>query len=172
MTAKTAHEEPAIEALRRKLAAVTLELGNTQLELMDAKDDLETCQADLDAATSSLKEKELELQNTKDVLANTKSALQAAQLDQVLSRPHERQEVFVVLKFRHPQPLPIGEYQLFMRQHRAVKRTLDRFKARNPELDAVEMERLRRHNFALKEKKTEEEMVEYIARTYNTNTQA
>ncbi|KAF9344778.1 hypothetical protein BGX26_003927 [Mortierella sp. AD094] len=78
-----------------------------------------------------------------------------------------------------------------------VKRTLTRFKARKPELDAVEMEQLwfersprgqfvfqhmlddrnapiefSRRNFALKKKETEEEMIEYITCIFNTNTQA
>ncbi|KAF9342569.1 hypothetical protein BGX26_007274 [Mortierella sp. AD094] len=60
MTTKTAQEDPAIEALRRKLAAVSLELRNTQVDLMDAKDNLESSQADLDAALSNLAERERE----------------------------------------------------------------------------------------------------------------
>ncbi|KAF9992509.1 hypothetical protein BGZ79_002997 [Entomortierella chlamydospora] len=97
---------------------------------------------------------------------------------------------------RLPCPLPVGEYQLFTLQRRAVKHTLDQFKARKPELDAVEMEELRfersprgqfiyqhmlddksapiefsRRNFILKEG-TEDEMIAYVTQVFNTHTTA
>ncbi|KAF9159338.1 hypothetical protein BGX21_008292 [Mortierella sp. AD011] len=161
---KTA-KESNIEKLQEKLAALTLELGNTQTER--------------DAALSRLAERELELENTR-------AALQEANRNRPVDRPHiEQEEVFAVLKFKNPQPLP------------AVDRTLNQFIADNPELDAVEVEELRfnhsprgenvylqlrhdrdapiefsRRNFALKNGKTEEEMIAHITQIFNTHIQA
>ncbi|KAF9138498.1 hypothetical protein BGX20_007772, partial [Mortierella sp. AD010] len=127
MTARTELEEPAIEAIRRKLAAVTLELRNTQLDLMDAKDDLESTQEELASALSCLTETQLELQNTKDALANSERARQEANQNRVLTRPHRKQEVFVVLRFQKPQSPPVGGFRIFALQRKAVDRTLTQF---------------------------------------------
>ncbi|KAF9380395.1 hypothetical protein BGX21_002378, partial [Mortierella sp. AD011] len=128
MSSKTAQEDPAVEALRKEQAAVKLDLRNTKQNLLDAEDDLESSQADLSAALSSLAERDIELGNTKITLANSEHArLNAervcleANRGRVLSRPHGKQEVFVVLKFREPQPLPVGGYRLFALQRKAVK---------------------------------------------------
>ncbi|KAF9410999.1 hypothetical protein BGZ76_005403 [Entomortierella beljakovae] len=203
MTVAKVQEDPAIEELRRKLAAVTLQLGNTQLDLMDAKDDLESSKADLDTALSSLLEKKRELENTKAALAsserarlNSEHACLEANRDRVLSRPHGKQEVFIVLKFQQPQPLPVGGYRLFALQRKAVDRTLNQFIGDNPELDAVEAEGLRfdrsprgenvyqqmkgdkaapiefsRRNFTLKDGRSEKEMISYIQKVFSTHTQ-
>ncbi|KAF9343087.1 hypothetical protein BGX26_006287, partial [Mortierella sp. AD094] len=136
-------DEPIIEALRRKLAAVSLELRNTKLDLMDARDNLESCQADLDAATSSLKEKELELQNTKDALHNSQQARRADKRNQVVPRSYKLEEVFVVLRFQQSQSLPVGGYRLFTWQGMAVDRALRQFFADHSDLDASEVEELR-----------------------------
>ncbi|KAF9345767.1 hypothetical protein BGX26_002766, partial [Mortierella sp. AD094] len=192
----TVQEDSAIEVLRRNLAAVSLELRNTQANLMDAKH--------LDAALSNLAERELELESTKVALANSERArlegeriLLEANRDRVLSRPHGKQEVFVVLKFRLPQPLPVGGYRLSALQRKAVDRTLDQLIADNPSLDAIEAKELRfdrsprgenvyqqmkddkaapiefsRRNFILKDGKTEEEMIAYVQQVFNTHTRA
>ncbi|KAF9991923.1 hypothetical protein BGZ80_008819, partial [Entomortierella chlamydospora] len=146
MTAKTTRtepEEPAIEAIGRKLAAVTLELGKTRLELTDTQEDLESTQAELETVQSSLAETHLELQNTKAALTNSERARQTANRDRVLPRSHGKQEIFVVLKFQNPQELPIGGYCLFAVQRNAVNGAIKQFKTKNPELDAVEIEELR-----------------------------
>ncbi|KAF9343692.1 hypothetical protein BGX26_005346, partial [Mortierella sp. AD094] len=177
-------------------------LRNTKQDLLDAEDDLESSQADLSAALSSLVERELELGNTKVALANSgharlnaERACLEANRERVLSRPHRKQEIFVVLKFRKPQPLPVGGYRFFALQRMAVDRTLDQFIADNPELDAIEVEALRfdrsprgenvyqqmkgdkaapiefsRRDFILKKSKVEEEMVAYVQQVFNTHT--
>ncbi|KAF9149372.1 hypothetical protein BGX20_006008, partial [Mortierella sp. AD010] len=195
-TAETAQEDPAIEALRRELAAVSLELRNTQLDLKDVEDDLEFIQAERDTALSSLAETQLELQNARDALANSEYARREANQNRVISRPCKEQEVFVVLKFQKPQPPPVGGFRIFAQQRKVVDRRLKQFIADNPELDAVEVEELRfdrsprgenviqhmrrdkdapiklsRRNFILKDGKMEDEMVEYITQVYNTHTQ-
>ncbi|KAF9090091.1 hypothetical protein BGX29_011681 [Mortierella sp. GBA35] len=179
--------ESAIEALRIELAAVSLELRSTQLDLMDANDSLVSTQEELEDTLAKLDETQLELQNTRDALTNSERARQESNRDRILTRPPRQQEVFVVLKFRSPQPLPVGGYRLFTLQQKAVDRTLNQFKADNPELDAIVMDKLRfnrsprghnvfqrikddkkapikssRRNFVLKEGHTEDEMVEYI----------
>ncbi|KAG0369535.1 hypothetical protein BGZ54_009678 [Gamsiella multidivaricata] len=184
---KPKSEEAIIEALRKNLEAVSLDLRNTQLDLLEANDSLASTQEELEDTEAKLEETQLELQNTRDALANTERARQAANLDR---------EVFVVLKFRSPQPLPVGGYQLFTRQRKDVERSLKRFIAKNPELDAVIMDELRfdrsprghhvyqhikddkdapiefsRRNFALKNGHTEDDVIEYIAIVYNTHTQ-
>ncbi|KAG0344293.1 hypothetical protein BGZ54_005925, partial [Gamsiella multidivaricata] len=143
-----------------------------------------------------LDETQLELQNTQDALANSKRACRAANLDRILTRPPKQQEVFVVLKFRSPQPLPVGGYRLFTLQRKAVERTVNQFIADNLELDAVVMDELRfdrsprghnvfqhvkddknapikssRRNFILKDGHTENEMIEYITSVFNTHIQ-
>ncbi|KAI7825253.1 hypothetical protein BC939DRAFT_126071 [Gamsiella multidivaricata] len=188
--------EESIEALRRKLEAVSLDLRNTQRDLLEANDSLASTQEELEDTETKLEETQLELQNTRDALANTERARQAANLDRVLARPARQQEVFVVLKFRSPQPLPVGGYQLFTRQQKDVERSLKRFISDNPELDAVVMDKLRfdrsprghrvyqrikddkdapiefsRRNFALKKGHSEDDMIEYIASVFNTHTQ-
>ncbi|KAF8922905.1 hypothetical protein BGZ58_003602 [Dissophora ornata] len=155
-----------MEALREQLAAISLELRNTQLDLMDAKE----CLAE--------------------------RARQTANRERVLMRSPRQQEVFVVLKFRSPQPLPIGGYRLFTVQRKAVDRKLSQFIADNRELDAVVMDELRfdpsprghnvfqrakddkdapissgRRNFILKDGHTEDEMIKYITSVFNTHTQ-
>ncbi|KAF9163347.1 hypothetical protein BGX21_010859 [Mortierella sp. AD011] len=199
----TTRGEPTIEALRRRLAAISLELA-------DAKDDLEISQVQLEDALSSLFETQLKLKNTKDALANSgrarleaesacleaESACLEANRDRVLGRPFGKQEVFVVLKFRQPEPLPVGGYRFFALQRKAVDRTLDQFIADNPELDPVEIAELRfdrsprgenvylqmkddksapidfsRRNFIRKDGKTEEEMITYIQKVFSTHTQ-
>ncbi|KAF9531813.1 hypothetical protein EC957_002638, partial [Mortierella hygrophila] len=70
-------------------------------------------------------------------------ARRAANRDRVIARPKGKQEVFAVMKFRRPQPLPVGAYRLFALQCKAVRSTLDHFIAKNPDLDAVEMDELR-----------------------------
>lgn len=152
---------------------------------MDANDGLASTQEELEDTQAKLDETQLELQNTQDSLANSERARQAANLDRILTRPPRQQEVFVVLKFRSPQPLPIGGYRLFTLQQKAVERTLNQFIAENLELDAVVMDKLRfdhsprghnvfqrikddknapikssRRNFILKDGYTEDEMVE------------
>ncbi|KAF9531817.1 hypothetical protein EC957_002609, partial [Mortierella hygrophila] len=129
--------ESAIEALRIELAAVSLELRSTQLDLMDANDGLASTQEELEDTLAKLDETQLELQNTCDALTNSERARQEANRDRILTRPSRQQEVFVVLKFRSPQPLPVGGYRLFTLQQKAVDRTLNQFKADNPELDAI-----------------------------------
>ncbi|KAF8976745.1 hypothetical protein BGZ46_007989 [Entomortierella lignicola] len=192
-----------IEKLQEKLAALTLKLRSTQQDLLDAEDELESSQADLSTALSSLAERGLELENTKVALANSEHArlnseraCQEANSDRVLSRPHRKQEVFVVLKFRNPQPLPIGGYRFFALQRKAVDHTLNHFIAENPELDAVEVDELRfdrsprgenvyqqmkddkaapiefsRRNFILKKGKCEGEMIAYVQQVFNTHIQ-
>ncbi|KAG0354491.1 hypothetical protein BGZ54_001624 [Gamsiella multidivaricata] len=163
-TTKSTTQESEIEKLQASLAALALELRNTRQDLVKQ------------ASTQQLpvsKRRNLSSKPPGMFLPTLKA--------------HSRQR----------DKTKYCEYKLFMRQRRAVKRTLDRFKARNPDLDAVEMEELRfersprgqfvyqymlddknapiefsrYHSFALKEKKTEEEMIEYITRIYNTNTQ-
>ncbi|ORY93711.1 hypothetical protein BCR41DRAFT_390927 [Lobosporangium transversale] len=148
--------------------------------------DLEISQAQLEGTLSCLSETQLELKNTKDALANSERARLEANRDR-LSRPYGKQE---------PQPLPIGGYRLFALQRKAVDRTLDQFIADNPDLDPVEIAELRsdrsprgenvylqmkddvaapidfsRRNFVLKDSKTEEEMIVYVQKVFNTHTQ-
>ncbi|KAG0282949.1 hypothetical protein BGZ98_006543, partial [Dissophora globulifera] len=144
-----------------------------------------------------LEETQLELQNTQDAHANSERARLAANRERVLMRPPRQQEVFVVLKFRSPQPLPVGGYRLFTLLQRAVERTLSQFIADNPDLDAVVMDELRfdrsprghnvfqcikddknapikssRRNFIIKDGHTEDEMIKYITQVFKTHTQA
>ncbi|KAF8936568.1 hypothetical protein BGZ47_009442 [Haplosporangium gracile] len=188
-------QESAIEALRIELAAVSLELRSTQLDLMDANDGLASTQEELEDTLAKLDETQLELQNTRDALANSERARQEANRDRILTRPPRQQEVFIVLKFQSPQPLPVGGYHLFTLQQKAVDRILSQFKADNPELDAIVMDELRfnrsprghnvfqrikddkkapikssRRNFVLKEGHTEDEMVDYITSVFSIHT--
>ncbi|KAK3834996.1 MAG: hypothetical protein J3R72DRAFT_451951 [Linnemannia gamsii] len=162
---------------------------------MDANDGLASTQEELEDTLAKLDETQLELQNTRDALTNSERARQEANRDRILTRPPRQQEVFVVLKFRSPQPLPVGGYRLFTLQQKAVDRTLNQFKADNPELDAIVMNELRfnrsprghnvfqrikddkeapikssRRNFVLKEGHTEDEMVEYITSVFGIHT--
>ncbi|KAG0243824.1 hypothetical protein BG011_003071, partial [Mortierella polycephala] len=109
-------EESTMEALSKKLAAVSLDLRNTQLDLMDANDSLASTQEELEDTQAKLEETQLKLRNTQDALANSE---RARQVDRILTRPARQQEVFVVLKFRSPQPLPVGGYRLFTLQQKA-----------------------------------------------------
>ncbi|KAF9896135.1 hypothetical protein BX616_008069 [Lobosporangium transversale] len=193
---ETAQEDPSIEALRRELAAVSLVLRNTQQDLKDVEDNLAYIQAERNTALFSLAETKLDLQNARDALANSERARREANQDRVISRPCKEQEVFVILKFQKPQPSPVGGFRIFAQQRKVVDRRLKQFIADNPELDAVDVEELRfdrsprgenviqhmrrdkdapiklsRRNFILKDGKTEDEMVEYITRVFNTHTQ-
>lgn len=184
-----------MEALRKKLAAVSLDLRNTQLNLEDANDDLASAQEELQDTRARLDETELRLQSTQDALVASERARQEANLDRILARPPRQQEVFVVLKFRSPQSLPVGGYRLFTLREKAVERTLNQFIADHPELDAIVMDELRfdrsarghnvfqhvkddkespikssRRNFILKDGHTEDEMIEYITSVFNTHT--
>ncbi|KAF8954664.1 hypothetical protein BGZ46_002861 [Entomortierella lignicola] len=146
-------DELDIEALRRKLATVLLELRNTRLDLtdtkadlMDAMDNLEFTQIERDAALSRLTKTQLELQDTKIALAKSESALREADENRVISRPPGEQEVFAVLRFKKPQPLPVGGFRIFTVQQKSIGGRLKNFVAENPELDAVEVEELRFDN--------------------------
>ncbi|KAG0310252.1 hypothetical protein BGZ99_000555 [Dissophora globulifera] len=126
MTVSTSYpdipEERAIEALRRKLETISLDLRNTR---------------------STLSKTKLELQNTQDALANSERARQAANLDRIVKRLPRDQEVFVVLKLQSPQPLPTGGYRLYTLQRKTVDPILNKFIADKPKLDAVVMNELR-----------------------------
>ncbi|KAF8922867.1 hypothetical protein BGZ58_003644 [Dissophora ornata] len=207
-------EEPAMEALRKQLAAISLELRNTENKLTDANDDLaltqdeledtetklEDTEAKLKDAEAKLEETQLKLQRAEVARANSDQARQAANRERVLMRPPRDQEVFVVLKFQLPQPLPDGGYRLFTVRKKAIDRTLRQFIADKPEFGAAVMQDLRfegsprgqfvyQHmkddeeapiefsrrnprNFALKAGHTEDEMVAYITSVFNTHTQA
>ncbi|KAF8984799.1 hypothetical protein BGZ46_007037 [Entomortierella lignicola] len=136
-------KDPAVEALRKGLSAITLELKK--------QEELESAQAELEAVQSSLAESHLELQDTKDALATSERARLAANLEleeanrhRVHPRPDEKQEeVFVILRFRQPKPLPDGAYHFLARQRKVVDQVIENYKAKHPELDAVEMEELR-----------------------------
>ncbi|KAG0376615.1 hypothetical protein BGX24_007473 [Mortierella sp. AD032] len=187
-------QEPVLE-LAERLEAVSLILRNTQLDLEGANDDLASAQEELEVTLAKLAETQLELQNTRDALTNSERARQEANRDRILTRPPRQQEVFIVLKFQSPQPLPVGGYNLFTLQRKAVDRTLNQFKADNLELDAIVMDELRfncsprghnvfqrikddkkapikssRRNFVLKEGHTEDEMVDYITSVFSIHT--
>lgn len=113
------------------------------MDLVDAKDYLESCQAGLDTVTSSLVEVQLELENARDALVNSERARQTVNLDRVLPRPRREQEVFVVLRFQQPQPLPVGGYHLSILWRKVMDRILSQLIADNSELDAAVVEELR-----------------------------
>ncbi|KAF9184213.1 hypothetical protein BGZ51_003500, partial [Haplosporangium sp. Z 767] len=182
-------EDSAIEELRERLAAVSLELEAKKQELEDSNDDLASALEELENTQTQLEETQLVLKNTEAARANSNR-------ERVVMRQPRFQEVFVVLKFRSPRPLSDGGgYQLFTRQKRAVDRALSQFITKNPELDAVVMDELRfessprghnvlmrikedkdapidssRRNFILKEGRTEDEMITYITDVFNTHT--
>ena len=158
-------------------------------------DDLASAQEELEDTRIKLDETELKLENTQDALVASEEARRAANRDRVIARPESKQEVFAVLKFRRPQPLPVGAYRLFALQRKAVERTLDQFIANNPDLDAVEVDELRfdrsprgqyvyqhmlddkhapikfsRRRFVIKDGHTEDEMKTYILNVFNTHT--
>ncbi|KAF8930931.1 hypothetical protein BGZ47_000326 [Haplosporangium gracile] len=191
----SASEESMLEALTARLEAVLLDLRNTQLDLEGVNDDLASAQEELEDTQIKLEETEFKLKNTQDALAASEEARRAANRDRILTRPPRQQEVFVVLKFRSPQPLLVGGYRLFTLQQKAVDRALIQFKADNPELDAIVLDELRfnrsprghnvfqcikddkeapikssRRNFVLKEGHTEDEMVEYITHVFGIHT--
>ncbi|KAG0364665.1 hypothetical protein BGX24_004513 [Mortierella sp. AD032] len=192
---ESASEESTLEVLAARLEAVSLDLRNTQQDLEGANDDLASAQEELEDTRAKLDETELKLKNTQDALATSEAALRAAHHDRVIARPKSKQEVFAVLKFRYPQPLPVGAYRLFALQRKAVERTLDQFIAKNPDLDAVEVDELRfdrsprgqyvyqlmmddkrapikfsRRRFVVKDGHTEDEMKTYILSVFNTHT--
>ncbi|KAF8954709.1 hypothetical protein BGZ46_002839 [Entomortierella lignicola] len=166
-TKTPAQEDLAVEALRKGLAAITLELKKKQEEL-------ESGQAELEAVQSSLAESHLELQDTKDAFATSERARLAAGLEleeanrhRVHSRPDGQQE-----------------------ERKAVDQVIESYKARYPELDAVEMLRVdptpraqnvhmqmkadadapikfSRQNFILKNGKSEDEMIAYIQQAFS-----
>ncbi|KAF9899955.1 hypothetical protein EC991_008113 [Linnemannia zychae] len=191
----SASEESMLEALTARLEAVSLDFRNTQLDLEGVNDDLASAQEELEDTRTKLDETELKLKNTQDALATSEEARRAANRNRVIARPESKQEVFVVLKFRRPQPLPEGAYRLFALQRKAVERTLDQFIANNPDLDAVEMDELRfdrsprgqyvyqhmlddkrapikfsRRRFIIKDGHTEDEMKAYVLNVFNTHT--
>ncbi|KAF9377146.1 hypothetical protein BGX21_003274 [Mortierella sp. AD011] len=214
-SSKKAQEDPAVEALRKGLAAITLELNKKQEELESARAELEAVQSslqgelesvrdELDAVQSNLAGSQQELQDTKVALATSERDLQATNLElveanrhRVHPRPDEQQEeVFVVLRFRQPKPLPDGAYHFLARQRKAIDQVIENYKAKHSELDAVEIEELRvgptpraknvymrmkvdaeapiefsRQNFILKDGKTESEMIAYIHRAFSAYTQ-
>jgi hypothetical protein len=156
---------------------------------------LASAQEELEDIRAKLDDTELKLQNTKDALAASEAALRAANRNRVIARPESKQEVFAVLKFRRPLPLPVGAYRLFALQRKAIRSTLDQFIAKNPNLDAVEMDELRldrsprgqyvyqhmmddkhapikfsRRRFVVKDGHTEDEMKTYILGVFNTHT--
>ncbi|KAG0374333.1 hypothetical protein BGX24_010523 [Mortierella sp. AD032] len=139
----SASEESMLEALTARLEAVSLDLRNTRLDLEGANDDLASAQEELEDTRVKLDETELKLQNTQDALTASETARRTANRDRVIARPESKQEIFAVLKFRRPQPLPVGAYRLFALQRKAVRSTLDQFVAKNPDLDAVEVDELR-----------------------------
>ncbi|KAF9993320.1 hypothetical protein BGZ80_010561 [Entomortierella chlamydospora] len=171
-------------------------LTETQLELQNTKDALANSERAHRTALSSLTETQLELQKARDALASSEHARREANQNRVMSRPRKDQEVFVVLKFQKPQELPIGGFRIFTQQRKIIDRTLSQFFANNPKLDAIEVEELRfdhsprggnviqhmrldknapikitNRNFVLKDHKTEDEMIEYITKVFNTHTQ-
>jgi hypothetical protein len=184
-----------LEVLAARLEAVSLDLRNMQLDLEGANDDLASAQEELEDTRAKLDETELKLKNTQDALVASEAARRAANRDRVIARPESKQEVFAVLKFRRPQPLPVGAYRLFALQRKAVRSTLDQFIAKNPDLDAVEVDELRfdrsprgqyvyqhmmddkrapikfsRRRFVVKDGHTEDEMKTYILSVFNTHT--
>ncbi|KAG0243751.1 hypothetical protein BG011_003084, partial [Mortierella polycephala] len=189
-------EESAVEELREKLAAVSLELEAKKQELEESNDDLASALEELEDTQTQLEETQLALKNTEAARANSEQLRLAGNRERVVMRQPRFQEVFVVLKFRSPRPLSDGGgYQLFTRQKRAVDRALSQFITKNPELDAVVMDELRfessprghnvlmrikedkdapidssRRNFILKEGRTEDEMITYITGVFNTHT--
>ncbi|KAF9412725.1 hypothetical protein BGZ76_005141 [Entomortierella beljakovae] len=193
-TSETAQEDPAVEVLRKELAAITLELEKNQ-------EDLESAQAKLETVQSCLTATQVELKNTKDALATSELARQGIDLEleeanrhRVHPRQHEQQEVFVILKFQQRRPLPDGEYHYLARQRNAVDKVIERYQNKNSELDATEELRIdpsaraenviqhikndpdspiefSRQNFILKKGKTEDEMIMYIQQAFSTYTQ-
>ncbi|KAF9163133.1 hypothetical protein BGX20_001431 [Mortierella sp. AD010] len=204
-SSKKAQEDPAVEALRKGLAAITLELNKKQEELESARAELEAVQSSLQGELESCSPiSQQELQDTKVALATSERDLQATNLElveanrhRVHPRPDEQQEeVFVVLRFRQPKPLPDGAYHFLARQRKAIDQVIENYKAKHSELDAVEIEELRvgptpraknvymrmkvdaeapiefsRQNFILKDGKTESEMIAYIHRAFSAYTQ-
>ncbi|KAG0273154.1 hypothetical protein BGZ96_005004 [Linnemannia gamsii] len=191
----SASEESMLEALTARLEAVSLDLRNTRLDLEGANDDLASAQEELEDTRVKLDETELKLQNTQDALTASETARRTANRDRVIARPESKQEIFAVLKFRRPQPLPVGAYRLFALQRKAVRSTLDQFVAKNPDLDAVEVDELRfdrsprgqyvyqhmmddkhapikfsRRRFVIKDGHTEDEMKTYVLNVFNTHT--
>ncbi|KAG0255542.1 hypothetical protein BGZ95_005737 [Linnemannia exigua] len=186
--------QESVSELAARLEAVSLDLSNVQLDLEGANDDLASAQEELEDIRAKLDETELKLQNTKDALAASEAARRAANRDRVIARPESKQEVFAVLKFRRPQPLPVGAYRLFALQRKAIRSTLDQFIAKNPNLDAMEMDELRfdrsprgqyvyqhmmddkhapikfsRRRFVVKDGHTEDEMKTYILGVFNAH---
>ncbi|KAF9083511.1 hypothetical protein BGX29_003100 [Mortierella sp. GBA35] len=187
--------QESVSELAARLEAVSLDLRNMQLDLEGANDDLASAQEELEDTRAKLGETELKLQNTQDALAASEAARRAANHDRVIARPESKREVFVVLKFRRPQPLPVGAFRLFALQRKTVRSTLDQFINKNPDLDAVEVDELRfdrsprgqyvyqhmmddkhapikfsRRRFVVKDGHTEDEMKTYILNVFNTHT--
>ncbi|KAG0274939.1 hypothetical protein BGZ95_009336 [Linnemannia exigua] len=128
-----------LRALTARLEAVSFDLRNTQLDLEGANNYPSAAQEELGDILIKFEETEFKLKNTQDALAASEEARRAANRDRVIARPESKQEVFTVLKFRRPQPFPVGAYRLFALQRKAVRSTLDQFIAKNPDLDAVEV---------------------------------
>ncbi|KAF9313860.1 hypothetical protein BGZ91_006145 [Linnemannia elongata] len=129
-------------------------------------------QEELEDTQIKLEVAEFKLKNAQDALAASEEARRAANRDRVIAQPESKQEVFAVLKFTRPQPLPVGAYRLFALQRKAVRSTLDQFIAKNPGLDAWRGQyvyqhmmddkrapiKLSRRRFVVKDGYTEDEM--------------
>ncbi|KAG0018036.1 hypothetical protein BGZ80_007627 [Entomortierella chlamydospora] len=123
-------------------------------------------------------------ETTKDALVTSERARCAANLELEEANRH-----------RQPKPLPDGAYHFLARQWKAVDQVIENYKAKHPELGAVEMEELRvdptprvqnvymqmkddaeapiefsRQNFILKKGKTEDEMIAYMQRAFSLYT--
>ncbi|KAF9349213.1 hypothetical protein BGX26_012444 [Mortierella sp. AD094] len=187
-----------LDAVLSSLVERELELENTKLALANSEYARQVAKAELDKELSSHAKTKLELQNIKDALVNCERARQEANHNRVLPRPPKGQEVFAVLKFQKPQSLPVGGFRIFTQQRKTIDGNLKQFIADNPELDAVEIERLRfdpsprgenviqhmrrdkdaptkltNRSFVLKDHNSdsEEVMIEYVTKVFTTYTQ-
>ncbi|KAF9910907.1 hypothetical protein BX616_010752 [Lobosporangium transversale] len=173
-----------------------LELKNSKLALANSEYARQGTKAELDKELSSHAETKLELQNVKDAFVNCERALQEANQNRVLPRPSKDQEIFVVLKFQKPQPLPVGGFRIFAQQRKLIDGRVKQFITDNPELDAIEVKELRfdpsprgdnviqhmrrdkdapiklnNRSFVLRsENNTEAEMIGYITKVFHTYT--
>ncbi|KAF8944868.1 hypothetical protein BGZ46_006155 [Entomortierella lignicola] len=186
---ETAQEDPAVEALRKGLAAIALELERKQADLESTQTKLETVQPSLTATQVALDASERARQTANSELEEAnRSSRKPTAIESI------REEVFVVLRFRQPKPLPEGGgYHFLARQRKAVDRVIKSYKAKHPELDAIEILRieptaraqnlylkmkvdaeapieLSRQNFILKKDYKEDKMIEYITQIFSLYT--
>ncbi|KAF8926156.1 hypothetical protein BGZ47_002886 [Haplosporangium gracile] len=184
---------------QEELEDTRAKLDETELKLQNSQDALAASEAARRASETTLRSA---LHDTHDALATSEAArhasetaLHSANRDRVIARPDSKQEVFTVMKFRRPQLLPVGAFRLFALQRKAVRSTLDQFIAKNPDLDAVEVDELRfdrspggqyvyqhmmddkdapikfsRRRFVVKDGHTEDDMKTYILNVFNTHT--